>query len=134
MKLRPLITLGPKDLLKEVYYRYEDHLESPGTDELGDRLPGYALVRIQLYEFPVLKHTPKGVWIGWSDGEKKFVNRSWTKQYALPTIKEAQESFRRRKLRQIRIYKTRVVLAERALQQMDKMPDKEAHNFALEFL
>ena len=53
--------------------------------------------------FPVLRHTPKGVWVQASWREEKFIAHSWRKKWAHPTVEEAIESFRRRQLRRIEI-------------------------------
>ena len=72
---------------------------------------------IDLWE--IYKYTKKGLWIipkGWSlyddkeilDQRKKFINLSWKKKYAYPTIDEAINAFRHRKLACIRHSKARI--------------------------
>lgn len=104
----------------ELYYRYEDVVYSPGTDEWGDRYPGPGDVRVHLREYRVLKRTPCGVWLDapsrWSD--RRFVRRDATKQFALPTIEEARVSFLARKKAQARIYTARLHRAEQAIRAM----------------
>lgn len=97
------------------YYRYYDTLYSNGTDEFGDALPG-GHMEVQLMTIPVLKATKCGAWIGWSESDKRFINNSWTKRWACPTIKEAQESYIARKKREIALYQGRINYAQEALQ------------------
>lgn len=46
---------------------------------------------------PVLKYTKCGAWVETCLGRRRFVNRTTTKRWACPTIKEAVESFEARK-------------------------------------
>lgn len=87
---------------EEVYYRFYDQTFSGGSIEL--------LLRV----YPVLRHTPKGVWLDTYTG-KKFVLRDAYKQFACPTLEKAMESYIARKKRQIAIYHARLETAERAL-------------------
>jgi len=95
--------------MKEYFYRYDYFRVSKGCDEWGNPYPGHGITLYQ-QKYEVLKHTPKGTWIilGWDgyvvEGNltpvKRFVLRDATKRYACPTIKEALESFKYRKIRQ----------------------------------
>lgn len=113
---------------KEVQYlyRYNEIHVSLGCDYWGDPLPGHK-VEIWLEEYPIVKRTPKGVWINlyshiypvplepsWTDG-KKFVNLEARKKYACLTKEEALESFKARKRKQINILKGQLKDAEQAL-------------------
>lgn len=101
---------------RDVFYRYYEVRYSPGVDEWGDPLPGVGRVEVHLEEIPVIKRTPCGAWIGYSPEDKRFVNLSWNKRYALPTIDEAKASYRARKRRQIGLLQAQARAAERALQ------------------
>lgn len=70
----------------EKWYRYDD----PYTD---GNLPF-------LTEIPVLRHTPKGVWLD-KYGLKRFVLKAANKRYAYPTKELALASYIIRKQRQI---------------------------------
>ena len=75
----------------DYWYRYDD-------------TPGEGGVYIAKRAFPVLRYTPKGVWLNvW--GTDRFVRRDALKRFACPTLKEAQLSFRARKSRQLAILK-----------------------------
>lgn len=100
----------------QVYYRVEERIYSSGCDEFGDpypRTPGFN-VALRMCKFPVLSTTKHGVWIDGPRG-KRFINNSWTKRYAVPTIEEAWESFIARKRREIRLYAARLLDAKAAL-------------------
>jgi hypothetical protein len=97
----------------EKWYRYEDVRYASSLDEFDNPI-GEGRLEVKLREFAVFKHTPKGVWIGWS-GPEKFVLRESRKRYACPTIEEAKESFIARKKRQAGIYRARLRDAEKAL-------------------
>lgn len=86
--------------MKEYLYRYDQYLTG-NYDALTERI-SCRQVKLHLQKFEIIKTTPKGVWID-DYGSKKFVNLCANKKYACKTIKEAQESFRKRKLAQIRI-------------------------------
>lgn len=100
----------------EVWYRVEDRRYSV-ADEWGDH--SYTTVQIHVREIPVLRHTPKGVWLEepWNiAGEgKRFVLRDARKRWACPSKEEAMESFRARKQRQARILRARLATVEEAL-------------------
>lgn len=102
-----------------VWFRVEETTYSAGVNEWGDPLPG-GPTRTNLYTYRVLRETPCGVWLEWADGiEAKFVNRSWGKRYACPTVEEAVASFKARKRRQIGICKKRIRQAEEAMSYLD---------------
>lgn len=69
---------------------------------------GTSSAHIHCLSIPVLKETPKGVWIGYHWDDRRFVLRDARKRYACPTKLEALESFRQRKRRQYEIYRARI--------------------------
>lgn len=101
------------------YYRVEETHYSTGYDEVNDRSSGSA-TRPNLTTHEVLRATPCGVWVMDNRGEERFINRSWTKQYAHATVEEAKAAFRARKKRQISIYRARAKALEDALDYLDK--------------
>ena len=104
----------------EVWYRCEDIRYSSGTDEWGDPLPGPGRLEIRLYEYTVLRHTPKGVWInGGYSSRGRFVLRDANKRYACPTIEEARVSFLARKRRERDIHAARARQAAEAIRLME---------------
>lgn len=105
----------PPDKPGEFFYRYYEIVYSAGCDEYGDPLPGQGRLSVELMKIPVIKTTPCGAWIGWTEGEKKFVNLKWNKRYALPTIEEARASFIARKKREAQIMAARMRTAEQAI-------------------
>lgn len=102
------------------WYRVEETTYSAGTNEWGDPLPG-GPTRTNLLAYPVVKETPCGAWIGWTgpNSEKRFINRSWSKRFACPTVAEAIVSFKARKRWQISILHARIRQAEEALRYLD---------------
>jgi hypothetical protein len=100
----------------ELYYRFEDHLESSGGyDVTGEWEPGPSRTVIRLLSFPLIRRTPKGVWIRDTGGGERFICHTWRKRYALPSIDEAKHSFIKRKERQAGIYEARARTAREAL-------------------
>ncbi len=75
---------------------------SGGVTEVWYRYDKYSENHIHAFEYPVLKHTPKGVWRD-NYGKKRFVLKDGLKRFALPTKKEALESYIRRKKKQIQL-------------------------------
>ena len=98
----------------KVLYRYEDVQYAAPLDEF-DQPVGRGRVSVSLYAFPIMKRTPKGVWISIYVGKERFVRLNATKHFACPTLEEAKQSFIARKKAQIRIYEARIYAAERAL-------------------
>jgi hypothetical protein len=90
----------------EVWYRYMD---AKTSDAAG--------VHVFCHEFPVLRHTPKGVVINTGHPyhtEARFVKTGCRKQYAHPTREEAGESFMYRKRAQLRILRAQLDRAQTA--------------------
>lgn len=103
----------------EVWYRYQDSLRSSGYIDDFESMVGPSQVVVTLYEYRVLKHTPKGVWLEHWDG-KKFVLKEARRRFAAPTVAEAKRDFIARKNRQIGIYSARIETAEKALTIINK--------------
>lgn len=104
--------------MTEVWFRVEDTTYSAGVDECGDPIPG-GPTRPNLLTVEVLRHTPCGAWVVGPHGECKFVNLSWSKRYALPTVKEAIVSYQARKRRQIQLALATIRMAEEAMAYLD---------------
>lgn len=105
--------------MTDYLYRYEDKRYAPTLDEF-DRVVGRGSMHIVLRKFPVLKRTPKGVWIDvW--GTKKFVLESARKRYATASLTSAKESFIARKERQLGIHESRAACAREALRKAEKL-------------
>ena len=100
--------------MTEVWYRYEETLWAPSLNEWEEPV-GRGSISIRLQEFPVLKHTPKGVWLFTFFGDKRFVLRDARKRFACPTKEEALESFIARKKRQATIFESRARNARLAI-------------------
>lgn len=85
----------------------------------------YLPLTLVLEKWPVFKETPKGVWLGAAGGPKKFVNTSWKKRFACPSIEEALQSFIARKRRQISILDHQLRRAKTALAIAQSSPRPE---------
>ena len=97
-------------------YRFEDHTYSQMRDAYdGDEEYVSVGPFLELDAHPIRSVTPKG-WtiyasnsLGW-----RFISRETQKRYALPTIREALESYVARKKRQAEIYEHRATKARDA--------------------
>ena len=102
------------------HYRYEDRVYSTCSISVsGNETYGTTPVKLECYDFEVIKETLCGYWISFAS-TKKWVSKTSGKRYAYPTKQQALEGFLRRKSTQIKIYsaklaraQTAVVLAER---------------------
>lgn len=104
---------------QEIWYRYEETHYASTLDEYGSS-NGDGSTTVRLVELPVVRHTPKGVWIALNYSmQEKFVLVEANKRYACPTIWEARESFIARKRRQIRIHSAVIRKVERAIAVLD---------------
>jgi hypothetical protein len=107
----------------EVYYRFEDRREADWDPWAEFEQPNTSHCVVRICELPVLKHTPKGVWVktnyGWRRG--RFILHTSTKRYACATLEEAYQSFLARKERQASIHRTRMLHAEEAAQKAAKV-------------
>jgi hypothetical protein len=104
--------------MSEVYYRFEDKSYSvlcgPTEDDYASQL------RVHCHQYPVVKTTPKGVWLN-VYGDRRFVLNEARKRFACPTVELAHESFKARKKRQIKIYESRIKDARQALVLADRV-------------
>lgn len=98
------LTKGRDDYI-DVWYRYEDKSYTGSVNEDGTSY-GSTIV-VHLYKFPVVKLTPKGVWLNPYFENRRFVRREAVRRYACPTIEEARTSFVARKRKQASIYLNR---------------------------
>ena len=96
------------------WFRYREVRYAAPLDE-WDTPMGLGRVVLELDCIPLIKETPKGVWVGHSPCTKRFVLKAAKKHYACSTEQEAKESFIARKKRQIRILKSQLRNAEEAL-------------------
>lgn len=117
----------------EVWYRYDDVQYAASDYDDGYR-HGPGETRVELSEYGVVRHTPKGVWVcagpSWSSqaidsmhGYERFVLISARKRLCYATKEEAMTSFIARKKAQIRIYKAKIARAERALAAAARMDE-----------
>lgn len=97
----------------EVYYRYEA-ITTCSWDEYSE-LAIARHVHLQLQRLPVIKRTPKGVWVN-DYGTKRFVLDRARKRYACPTPEEAVESLLARKRRRAAILRSQLSDTERAIE------------------
>lgn len=80
----------------EYLYRYMEHYYSTG-------------INVTLQRYKIIKRTPKGAWIKtYTNSGKKFVLLSARKQFACETVELALESFKYRKMKQFKIYESKV--------------------------
>ncbi len=97
------------------WYRFEETTYACELDTYGDIVPGSGAMKVEMYSYAVLKHTPTGVWLGAPHG-RRFVSRKWRKMFACPTPEQAMVSFIARKDRQISILLHRLEAALNARQ------------------
>lgn len=98
----------------DVLFRYVDVVYAAPFDETGH---GTGTVKVELREYPIVRRTPKGVWISGADtctGER-FVLTKARRRFACPTVTEARASFIARKKAQIRILNAQLRRAQKAL-------------------
>lgn len=101
-----------------VWYRIEDRrcaVSGFDDDDWG------SVLEVSLFKFKVLKETPRGAWLDFGCGAKRFARIDARKRYACPTFEEAKASFRARKERQIAIYQSRITDAKSALYKMETL-------------
>lgn len=110
-----MVTLK-KGPMNEVWYRVEFHHYAPLCDEF-DNPVGSGTRKIEVYEYKVLKKTPKGVWINCCLS-RRFVLNGSKRQFASPTKELAYEKFRKRKERHLEILMGQVRDVEWALSQI----------------
>ena len=111
---------------EEVWYRYEDKSYcSVYQTEWGDYQYYGNIVKIVCKELPVIKHTPKGVWLRYRTKER-WVSLTSNKQFACPTKELAMKSFMARKHRQKRLLTSQMDRVEEAIRLGDRMSLGEA--------
>lgn len=98
----------------EYFYRYYNQNCSNGVDQFDNPYPGHT-VTIGVLRFPVIRYTPKGVWLETFNGNR-FVLLTAYKKFACPTKEEALQSFISRKNREYTLYRNRMEDIERALE------------------
>jgi hypothetical protein len=117
-------------LAHEYWYRYRSFRESTGLDEWSEKSSGYC-IRLGCFEYRVIKHTPKGVWLQepYCSG-RKFVLKDARKRFACPTKREALLSYIARQKRRLLILKGQTEDSEMGLRVADrmllKMPETDA--------
>jgi hypothetical protein len=94
----------------EYWYRFDD-------------LRGTERVRVSVTKYPVLRHTPKGVWLDIGGGRERFVLKRGRKRFACPTQDAAMESFKARKERQRKILMAQLQGVEAALVAAGEAPE-----------
>lgn len=99
----------------KVYYSLHDRLISQGyTDVCGEWVrTGPGRVEVTVWEWPVIKRTPKGAWVGYGE-DKHWCRDGPGKRFAYRTIEEAIQGYWHRKRRQVEIYSAKLANAERA--------------------
>ena len=90
----------------ECWYRFEDFRWAAPLDEFDEPV-GKGRADVILREFPVIKHTPKGVRIRTFDGPR-LVCHHWRKKFASETVKQAGLDFLARKEAQKRILQNKI--------------------------
>jgi hypothetical protein len=116
----------------EYWYRYKDvsarSRRSPRTNGVDKRFDLFTEFNASIIreEFPVMKHTPKGVVLDIGMRNPRFVLDGTRKQYAHPDDKDALTSFMYRKRAQRRILRNQIDQTESALivgqEKLSKMP------------
>ncbi len=97
------------------WYRYEDVSYAPPYDPETEKHWGPGRTDIVKRSYPVMKITPKGVWIS-QYGTKRFILADSRKRFAHATVEEAMDSFMARKHAQLRILQSQVSRIQRAIQ------------------
>ena len=71
--------------------------------------------------------TPKGVWVGYEGWDDRiFIQHSWRKKPAYPTLIEALEGFKKKKQRQISILASKLNDAKIALSLVEEEIKKQS--------
>lgn len=102
---------APDDPDQEYWYRAE-HKHDASFDLDGNWV--HSSDWCKMYQYKVIKHTPKGVWLD-VHGDKTFVLGTARKQFAVPTKELAYLDFLYRSDRYVGIYKARVRTRETAM-------------------
>lgn len=115
MKIRYPAGKPPKGV--DVLWRCQAQRYSIVVDADAD-IYGVTPPELQMWWYKVRKRTPKGAWI-----QDRFVLLTANKRYACNTEQEAIDSFRARKLRQIKILEGQLRYAQ---QELDLLTEKES--------
>lgn len=99
---------------RAVWYRVVDGRRAPPLDE-WDNPVGSGQSYARVLEVPVIRRTPKGVWVEGFDRVERFVLLDARKRWACPTFEEAVDSFRARKQRQAKIPRAQLMHVDRVL-------------------
>ena len=105
--------MGAVYAMTTVWYRVEAQLVSAGVDEFDNPL-GPAQVYIYVRKYPVVKVTPKGVWLN-VYSSKRFVRQEARKRFACPTEQEAHLSFIARAERRCCILESQLASTRRGI-------------------
>lgn len=106
----------------EYWYRYHAFRESTGIfDSEWSESCGYH-IRLSCFEYRVIKHTPKGVWLQQPyRPDKKFVLKDAKKRFVYPTKREALISYIARQKRRLLILRSQIKDSEMGLSVADRM-------------
>lgn len=99
-------------------YRFEEHTYAQRIDPYCDWDDNWeSVTHIELTAYLICNKTPKGynIWVYDAGYRRRFVNMEAHKRFALPTIKEAIESYIARKEKQARIYEARAMKARNCI-------------------
>jgi hypothetical protein len=107
------------------WYRVEETLIGSVDGEFGMAIK--PRVKLCWREYPVI--TPKGFWLDLGYGDKKWVSNSAKKRWACPTKREAMESFKARKNRQIYILEAQLKRSKAAYQIIKQHIEANDENF-----
>lgn len=107
------------------WYRFEIRKYAPFTDEFGETGHGWGHMEVVENRFSVVRLTPKGAWLDLGFGDERFVLFTGRKRYAHETPAAAKAALVARKTAELRIYRNRVQLTERALRLAEEHQAKE---------
>jgi hypothetical protein len=79
-------------------------------------------IRLRCFEYRVIKHTPRGVWLQQPYcSDKKFMLKNAKKRFAYPTKREALISYIARQKRRLLILGSQIEDSEMGLRVADRM-------------
>lgn len=99
----------------EVWWRAEDRRYANYDPWAEFEQPSGSHLVLHLTPYMVTQHTPKGVWLKGSMGEKHFVLGSATKQHAVPTIELAIKDLMARRKHHVAMCQARLNRAKEHL-------------------
>lgn len=101
------------------FYRIEARSYSYVVDAEREEY-GVTPPRLELDRFKVVKETPRGHWVrAYPFGPQTWVSKTATKRLCHPTLSEALEAYRQRKLAFLRHAQAKLRRAERELELLD---------------